>query len=166
MQQTDTANHWRTATLKLSTPTGSRTAEGTLVAKCSLSFPVISPKASPYLRRRSRTSHGYGDLGERADDRRGFSGPNRLNPGVTHNAGVWNYWPGGKDPHPADRVMGDPMSAVTRRVCRCPAGCRGRRRTRLKPESVHRGPAHNGRPPRSSTPHRVRSARPGSWSLP
>ncbi|MFI7617598.1 SAM-dependent methyltransferase [Nonomuraea terrae] len=33
--------------------------------------------------------------------------PREFNPEVAHNARVWNYWLGGKDNFPADRVVGD-----------------------------------------------------------
>lgn len=34
-------------------------------------------------------------------------GDSRIDPGVAHNARVWNYWLGGKDHFPADREVGD-----------------------------------------------------------
>ncbi|GAA3092856.1 hypothetical protein GCM10017600_76120 [Streptosporangium carneum] len=39
------------------------------------------------------------------DGRRSPADPSRLNPGVAHNARVWNYWLGGKDHYPADRAF-------------------------------------------------------------
>ncbi|MFF4413411.1 SAM-dependent methyltransferase [Streptosporangium sp. NPDC001559] len=47
------------------------------------------------------------EQGELVDDRTGFSEATRLNPGVAHNARVWNYWLGGKDHYPADREVGE-----------------------------------------------------------
>ncbi|GAT64492.1 translation initiation factor IF-2 [Planomonospora sphaerica] len=41
------------------------------------------------------------------EDERAPIEPSGLNPGVAHNARVWNYWLGGKDHYPADREVGE-----------------------------------------------------------
>ncbi|MER7129837.1 hypothetical protein [Streptosporangium saharense] len=55
------------------------------------------------------------------DDRSGSSEVDGLNPGVARDAGVWNYWPGGKDHYPADREVGFPNIVHVARPAWSPA---------------------------------------------
>ena len=45
------------------------------------------------------------------DNSRAQNAP-KLDPNVPHSARVWNYWLGGKDHYPADRMVGDQVMAM------------------------------------------------------
>src|SRR5260370_15734377 len=38
--------------------------------------------------------------------------PTKIDTAVPHSARVWNYWLGGKDHYPADRMVGDQVMAM------------------------------------------------------
>ncbi|WP_405811791.1 SAM-dependent methyltransferase [Streptomyces sp. NBC_01520] len=58
----------------------------------------------------SRVTHRTGTRGADVTDPR--TAPARIRSDIAHNARVWNYWLGGRDNYPVDRVVGDRVTGM------------------------------------------------------